>query len=116
MVTITFIVGGSPRVCFRETWDRLIGPKPPEGYTTDGCTLSPDYVADRPVWPACVIHDYHYTGVVSRWRADWIFMRNLYRLLRVEDFFFGSAVLVSVAYWWAVRARAAGAYAGRGPR
>lgn len=114
MTTITFVVGGVPRPCSRETWDRLIGPKPPEGYVTDGCTMSPDYVADRPVWPACVIHDWHYSGVVSRWRADWRFMRNIYRLLRAGDFFLPSAVAVSLTYWWAVRTRGKGAYCGGG--
>ena len=116
MTTITFMVGGAHRSCMRETWDRLIGPKPPEGYAADGCTLSPDYVADRPVWPACVVHDYHYTGVVSRWRADWILMRNIYRLLRAEDFSVLPALFVSLTYWWAVRTRGRGAYAGRGSR
>ena len=115
MNTVMFMVQGCPRYFLCESWDKLIGPKPPEGYATNGCTFSPDYVADRPVWPACVIHDYHYSGVVSRWKADWIFMRNLYRLLRVGRFSPLPALGVSLIYWWAVRTKGKGAYVGGGP-
>ena len=110
---VTFFVRGVPRSFPREHWNRLIGPKPPDGYATDGCSLSPDYLATRPVWPACIIHDWHYTGVVSRWRADWRFLRNVYRLLAGVSIVprFG----VSLMYWWGVRSRAGGAYSGGGP-
>jgi len=113
MSTVYFWVRGSRRTCPRDVWNRLIGPLPPEGMETDGCSWSPDWIADRPVWPACVVHDFHYSGAgVSRWRADWIFLRNLYRLLRINGFFFLSAFGVAAIYFWAVRTRASGAYAG----
>ena len=112
MTTIFFRVRDVPRYCFREVWDALIGPKPPEGWETDGCSFSPDYIANRHVWPACVIHDFHYSGAgVSRWRADWIFFRNLYRLLRGGGLAFYASFAVALVYWWAVRTRAKGAYA-----
>jgi hypothetical protein len=115
MNVVVFWVRGAPRVFPRETWDRLIGPKPPENFVTDGCSISPDWIADRPVWPACVIHDWQYSisGLgVSRWRADWILFRNLYRLLRIGGLFFGAAFVASLTYWWAVRTRARDAYTG----
>jgi len=110
MSTITFFVRGQPRHFLREHWDRLIGPRPPDGYVTDGCSWSPDSFANRVIWPACVIHDWHYSGQVSRWKADWIFLRNVYRLLAGVSIVprFG----VSLMYWWAVRTRAKGAYSG----
>ena len=121
MSTITFYVRGTPRLCSREKeWDRLIGPKPPEDFECDGCSLSPDYIADRAIWPACIIHDYHYraSGLgVSRWGADWIFLRNVYRLLRLGRLNFGVAIYVSLIYWWAVRTKGGGAYTGgRNPK
>lgn len=117
MMTVAFNVKGERRVCLRERWDRLLGPKPPEGFATDGCSFSPDYIAHRPVWPACIVHDYHYSAgeaKVSRRHADWVFFRNLYRLLRMGGMFFGAAFVVSAIYWWAVRTKGRGAYTGGG--
>ena len=112
MSTVTFMVGGVLRSFPRESWDRLIGPKPPETFATDGCSISPDAVYGRPVWPACIIHDWHYSGQVSRWKADWIFQRNVYRLLRMGGLFFAYSFAVSLMYWWAVRSRGGSAYNG----
>jgi len=106
MNIVCFRVGGVSRAFPRASWDKLIGPKPPEGFESNGCTCSPDYLADRPVWPACVIHDWHYaTGKVSRWTADWRFFRNLYRLLRIGGLIFGAAFVLGLTYWWAVRTK-----------
>ena len=55
----------------------LLGPKPPDWFVGDGCTMSPDG------WwrEACRWHDWCYaTEMVSRWTADWYFYRNLLRL------------------------------------
>lgn len=70
-------------------WASLSGPRPPSGFECDGCSHSPDSyhtITGRvfKLWPACVIHDYHYrtAGVLTRdaagrREADRIFFENL---------------------------------------
>lgn len=53
----------------------LHGPEPPDWFDGDGCTLVPDG------WwrEACRWHDWAYRSDVeiTRWTADWNFLRNL---------------------------------------
>ena len=72
-------------------WIHLRGPKPPHTFGCDGCSNSPDvYHTWRgksfKLWPACVIHDFHYRteseltrDAAGRKRADRIFRENIER-------------------------------------
>lgn len=69
---LRFQVGGRPLEVGAAVWAQLRGPKPPEDFACDGCTLSPDvYRTWRgrtyKLWPACVVHDFHYRDTDLRW-------------------------------------------------
>lgn len=102
---ISILVSGEWRPIRRAFWDSLEGPKPPgRAFKSNGCTFSPDYLRGKPVWPCCVIHDYHYNGgFVSREEADAILRRNICKLLRAEGMNRVSAFALSWAYWTGVR-------------
>lgn len=78
-----------------------MGPKPTSSFVTNGCTASPDYLDGRALWPACVIHDYHYSPqspVNSRLRADSILGVNIFRLLRLQGTGWFKSISVGVVY------------------
>lgn len=107
--SLTFKVAGAPRRVLAWFWLRLWGPRPPEGYECDGCSLSPDYFGRWKLWPACVIHDYHYReGVLGgnwhgRRTADRILRVNLERLVLDQGGARWLARLVGAAYYGRVR-------------
>ena len=71
---VSFNVSSDQLEVSARLWLQLDGPRPPAGYSCDGCSNSPDkYISPLSrkvfkVWPACVIHDYHYreAGVLTR--------------------------------------------------
>ena len=83
----------------------LVGPKPPPGFTGNGCTASPDYLRGVPLWVACRLHDWHYSGEagVSRFLADHYFQRNLFRVCRAYGLGRFRSWVVSIHYSVAVR-------------
>lgn len=109
MRNLLFNVSGKQRACPRRWWRALKGPKPdPQLFRCDGCSNSPDTWRGLLIWPACVIHDYHYrTGVLGgtwtdRKRADDIFRWNAELLLRLQGLGF-RAKMLSWLYWGRVR-------------
>ena len=87
-----FKVGGKRIAITSDLWFSLLGPRPNHDFECDGCSNSPDSyhtITGRvfKLWPACVIHDYHYRtkgGLISltrdaagRREADRIFRENL---------------------------------------
>lgn len=111
---IYILVSGEWRTISKSVWDSLEGPKPPgRTFINNGCTCSPDYLQGKPIWPACVIHDYHYNGgYVSREEADAILRRNVYKVLKAFGMNRIKAKVVSLAYWFAVRKAGRFAYNG----
>lgn len=77
-----FFCSGEAREVPGLVWRSLLGPKPPEGYRCDGCSSSPDRLFGVDIWPACVIHDYHYReGVIG---GTWHARRAADRILRAN--------------------------------
>lgn len=125
---IRFRCAGKDRATWLVWWLQLEGPRPPEGFDCDGCSWSPDWLKATGyiLWPACVIHDYHYreahaapqprATLVSAWpdraRADAILYRNLLTMLRVQGANRAFAEAVAWAYWGRVRVWGAGSYKG----
>lgn len=105
-------VNGMPMTLRAALWDALEGPKPYAGFINDGCTLVRDEVRDYKLWPACVIHDWHYSPECalleddppSRREADRIFRRNTYTLLRAQGAGRHSAYFYSWKRYLGVRA------------
>lgn len=98
-------------------WDKLEGPKPadPASFINNGCTLSPDRIAGKPTWPACVVHDYHYNHTdLSREEADARFRRNLFACLKAYGTFTPVAWALAFFYWRAVRRAGRSFYNGSG--
>jgi len=91
--TIPIMINGGFRDIRRDWWDELIGPKPPKRFDNDGCTLAFDYWHGLMVWPACVIHDWHYSAQIerevanppSRFMSDYAFFMNTYKILRLQE-------------------------------
>jgi hypothetical protein len=113
---IAFVVKGRKVEVSEHLWEALEGPKPdPATFcVSDGCSKSPDTwtsILGRrfKLWPACIIHDYHYrTGVLggtwsSRFRADAIFRRNIYQLVLMEGGSHAHAAMIAWIYWQGVR-------------
>lgn len=95
-----FWVSGQPRWVSVGLWDKLEGPKPPSFFKSNGCSYSPDYVLGKPIWPACVIHDWHYHSGgpdISQKRADRIFAKNVYVCLVDQGV---SPIVAGVAAGW----------------
>ncbi len=122
---LRFICAGQERAVWAEWWDQLQGPKPPEGYSCDGCSWSPDWLraTGYMLWPACVIHDFHYRearvarilGASASWptraEADARLAANLNVLLRLQ----GGTVLARIMprlFWGRVRVWGASAWQG----
>jgi hypothetical protein len=109
----TVMVQGRARVLRRPLRNVLEGPLPPVNFDNDGCTASPDYLPPMvELWPACWVHDWHYSGRpgVSRAEADAIFRRNLYALMRAQGVSWVKAAAVATVYWTAVRLKGAPHY------
>lgn len=108
MSGIVFTIAGSLRECPSAWWSRLVGPKPENLWGgCDGCTSSPDYWMGYAVWPACVIHDWHYCDEgpdIPRILADLIFRINIWRVLRAQGCPRYRSAYVALAYWSAVAA------------
>lgn len=106
---LIFQVSGKPRVVSRRLWNQLEGPRPGEDFPCDGCSNSPDYWKQFILWPACVIHDYHYREAVfgKGWRArmkgDAIFRRNMVTILRLQGCGATEARSLAWFYWGRVR-------------
>jgi hypothetical protein len=117
---VLFIVKGKQVECSRHLWEAMTGPKPdPELFTeSDGCSKSPDYwktIGGKlfKLWPACVIHDYHYRrGVLggtwsSRMLADAILRRNIRQLVLLQGGTHTQAARIAWMYWATVRVASA---------
>lgn len=79
---------------------KLVGPQPPDGFVSNGCSCSPDEIGPVVIWPACHFHDYHYRdlGVSSQLRTQadrWLYL-NLLEC--------GASKVTALAYWLFVRA------------
>jgi hypothetical protein len=113
---LTFMVAGERRSVSRRLWDLMQGPKPPVDFGCDGCSWSPDWWRGYKLWPACVLHDYHYrTGVLGgsaegRASADAYFRMNVKALLLKQGMGAWRAAAVSRLYWGRVRVWGAGSY------
>ena len=110
-----FIVNGRKRHYPEELWENLIGEKPPPGFTCNGCTNSPDYFRRFFIWPACIVHDFHYSGVLggswaSRREADRIFYKNLKIELIDQEAPWALSATLPWIYWGRVRLHGAGHY------
>ena len=117
MRNLIFQVGGKSQACPRLWYLCLEGPRPdPQSFECDGCSSSPDVWRGMLIWPACVIHDYHYrTGILggtwrSRARADAKFRRNTVTLLRKQGLGKRGAKAVAWIYYGRVRIWGAKAY------
>lgn len=77
---------------------KMVGPRPPENFRCNGCTMSPDKVFGVDLSPACYWHDYAYMlggGENMRLLSDRLFFHNLRSC--------GAGYFVSMAYYLAVR-------------
>lgn len=96
---VRFYINGKAHFVRVSTWNRLLGPKPPERYACDGCTGVPDSMWSFDVWPACVIHDWHYDPdgpEIRRWVSDIVFGLNCYITLRIK----GAGRILSASTAW----------------
>lgn len=109
------------RLLLKSWWDKLLGPKPNYAAVkgsvyfirspNDGCSKSPDQWRGKIIWPACVIHDFHYrTGAVTRRKADARFRKNIAALLRMQGMNRFSAWLISRSYFRAVSLFGSGSF------
>jgi len=119
---VRFDVSGDQLETTARLWLQLDGPRPPAGYSCDGCSNSPDrYIALTgriyKLWPACVIHDYHYRekhcltrDVAGRREADRIFRENLKTCVRYCGGSKFDQRRIAWLYWGRVRMWGAGAF------
>jgi len=116
-----FLVSGELRLVETALWRELeagSSGKPAEGYSCDGCSLSPDWWRGRYLWPACVIHDWDYregrpdgATWADRRDADARLRRNLSLVLRHQGASRVTAGSVAWLYWGRVRIWGAANYA-----
>ena len=101
MALVGFTVAGEQRKIPLSHWQQLAGPKPPEGFKCDGCSCSPDFLGMLALWPAGVIHDYHYhvrlEGQVRNWHSRWLADATLRANMRVLVQLQGGSRLHA---WW----------------
>lgn len=115
-------VSGKELFVSARIWSRLEGPRPSLDFECDGCSHSPDVYTTATgrrfkLWPACVIHDYHYRtadvltrDAAGRREADRIFRENLARCIALQG---GSKLAqrrLSWLYWGRVRIWGASAF------
>lgn len=113
---IAFDVSGEMLEVSSDLWLMLQGPKPPAGYSCDGCSHSPDrYISAigrriYKLWPACVIHDYHYReatvltrDAAGRAEADRVLYENLLTCVRYYGGSNFDARRIAWLYWGRVR-------------
>lgn len=106
---LIFSVANKRRACPKRWWLRLQGPKPSVDFKCDGCSNSPDYWRRIQLWPACVIHDYHYREAVfgedarARKLADKKFRHNMVTLIRLQGGSEARAYALAWFYWGRVR-------------
>lgn len=109
MRNLIFNIAAKRRAVPRKWWAELIGPKPETSFACDGCSNSPDDWRGYLIWPACVIHDFHYrTGILggtwrSRQTADLIFRQNVVKLLGLQGANAPTAHSLAWLYWGRVR-------------
>lgn len=102
-------IAGDLRAVSRKWWVQLQGPLPPEGYSCDGCSWSPDWFHGWKLWPACAIHDFHYrtealgSDALARARADVALRANLQTLLRIQGAPAWRRNAIAWAFWSRVR-------------
>ena len=114
---IVFQVSGKRRVIDPALWDELRGPKPPENFESNGCTMSTDRYGRVQLWPACVIHDWHYeSGCLGKdWSgrrlADLIFYQNTMICCRMQGLGPVRSQWIAAMRWRAVRLLGARRYA-----
>jgi hypothetical protein len=83
---------------------QLHGPKPPQAFTCDGCTFSPDGMFGIDWREACRWHDWAYrsNARLSRFRADWYLFRNMRTLgcpLFTAGIYFLAVRLLGWRFW-----------------
>lgn len=110
---LAFNVSGDVLFCSFTLWSALLGPKPalPMDWESDGCSGgAPDTFGRFKLWPACVIHDYHYrytTGLPNGWQgrkqADDALYWNLHTLVKLQGGGKLRAHRIAWAYWGRVR-------------
>ena len=77
----------------------MIGERPPEWFTGDGCTCSPDYIFGQDLTEACRYHDWQYHIGSDRKSADLNFYHNLVTAMEHRWF----SVPIATIYYIAVR-------------
>lgn len=98
-------VSGEIRYMDQKLWNRLAGPKPPRSFENNGCSYSPDRILGYAIWPACVLHDWHYSGRVpgmDKKTADKHFRTNLWRALRYQGATWPMAAWITASRYIAV--------------
>lgn len=106
-----FVVSDEELQVSDRLWRQLEGPKPAAGYASNGCTNSPDRYhtitgVTYKLWPACVIHDYHYESGgnwKARQRADAVFRRNMVKQLALQGAGRARQQSLGWLYWGRVR-------------
>lgn len=126
---VRFYVAGQERVVGDRLWSRMRGPLPAEDFACDGCSFSPDRLGGLKLWPACVVHDYHYRTAelrldglytsetapvpgtaAGRRYADWALYWNLYELVLAQGRGKAKAHAIASLYWGRVRVWGAKAF------
>ena len=103
---VCFPVSGNWSCVSLELWDKLRGPKPEWGFENDACSMSPDGIRRARFWPACVIHDWHYSGSgpdVTRIKSDIIFAQNIITISRLQGANTIKAIGIAMTYFYFVR-------------
>jgi hypothetical protein len=109
MRNLVFKVASKRRSVPRHWWTQLVGPRPETSFACDGCSNSPDDWRRFMIWPACVIHDFHYrTGILggtwqSRQAADKIFRHNVVKLIALQGGCACTGQVLAWVYWGRVR-------------
>ena len=118
---LIFEVAGKPRSCRNEWWDSLEGSKPDTEFKCDGCSTSPDYWKHIHLWPACIVHDFHYREAIygddaaARQEADRYLYANVVALVAMQGGSTTRARALGWLYWGRVRVWGRKAYrAGEG--
>lgn len=114
---LTFRVSKQALDVSRRLWNLLRGPKPKAGFACDGCSMSPDKIRKYKIWPACVVHDFHYEPDAplggtwyGRLVADRFLRDNIYDLMRAQGASHRFAKATSRLYYGRVRIWGAKAY------